>query len=310
MRSGISGGNRILPGGVGYGDQVISRTRTHLALRPRASAAITARSWYRPSARARAWPRWALITLAGLAATLYLTGCLSPRYRHASKKTPHAVVLDRHFPPGPLESTLDTVIVSGGPGSWKRAAFWDEYVVTFHNAGDQPVQIAAVTLADFTGAARHPGDDPWKLQKESKSQAKRYKDAGMAFARAAAPRVLVPAAEPSVVAAAGVGTAGAAAAATATAVALPVYGATVLGINVHNKKAIHAEFKRRRLPLPIVLGAGETRAGSLFFPMVPDPRSLTVSWSQESTGTHPGEGGDSVLPLDFLRGLHVKGSRD
>ncbi len=99
----------------------------------------------------------------------------------------------------------------------------------------------------------------------------------------------------------------AATAATATAVALPLYGATVLGVNLHNKKSIKEEFNRRRLRLPLVLAAGETRTGSLFFPMVPNPQSLIVSWSSQSGGGDS-RGGDTVLSLDFLQGLHVKGA--
>ena len=231
------------------------------------------------------------------------TGCLSPKYKRASKKTPPAFTLNVNFPPAPLETTLNTLIISGGPGSWKKEAFWDEYVVTFHNSRDQPFQVASVELMDFTGSPKQPGEDPWKLERESKSLAKRYQDAGMTVVRVAAPRVLVSAAESSGAASAAIGGAGAATAATATAAALPVYGATVLGINLHNRKAIMTEFNRRRLRLPLVLAAGETRTGSLFFPMVPNPQSLIVSWSSESGDSRVG---DSVLPLDFLRGLHVK----
>jgi hypothetical protein len=212
-------------------------------------------------------------------------------------------MLNVNFPPAPLEASLYTLIIPGGPGSWKKEAFWDEYVVTFHNSGDQPFQVASIKLVDFTGSPRQPGDDPWKLERESKSLAKRYQDAGMTVVRVAAPRVLVTAAESSRAAGAAIGGAGAATAATATAVALPLYGATVLGMNLHNKKSIKAEFNRRRLRLPLALAAGETRTGSLFFPLVPNPQSLIVSWSSES------DGGDSVLPLDFLQGLHVKGAR-
>jgi hypothetical protein len=60
-----------------------------------------------------------------------------------------------------------------------------------------------------------------------------------------------------------------------------------------------AEFTRRRLPLPLTLAPGETRTGSVFYPMVRDPRSLELYWSSE-TGN-----GQATLPLDFLHGLHV-----
>jgi len=231
-----------------------------------------------------------------------LVSCTSPKYKSASKNTPPARELAVAFPPAQVATTLNTVIIFSGPGSWKREAFWDEYVVTIRNNGGEPLQVTSATLVDYAGAARLAGDDPWVLERDSKSLERRYKDAGMAFVRIAAPRVLVAAAEPPVVAAAGIGAAGATATATATAVALPVYGLTILGINIHNKAAIKAEFNRRRLPLPLSLAAGESRTGSLFFPMIPNPRSLAVEWSKESGKE------DSVLALDFLHGLHMKDS--
>ena len=76
----------------------------------------------------------------------------------------------------------------------------------------------------------------------------------------------------------------------------------MFGINMHNKKGITKEFNRRRLLLPLALGAGESRTGSFFFPTIPNPHALTLHWSNGS-----GEG-DSALGLDFLEGLHVKGT--
>jgi hypothetical protein len=55
------------------------------------------------------------------------------------------------------------------------------------------------------------------------------------------------------------------------------------------------------MQLPLTLGPGETRAGSFFFPMVPNPRSLTVCWNSSA-----GEG-ETTLELPFLQGLHVTG---
>jgi hypothetical protein len=240
-----------------------------------------------------------LVFALACVAVCVMTGCVSSKYKSAGKKTPPARELSVPFPPAPLDAKLASVITDGGPGSWKREAFWDEYVVAFHNTGDQPLQITSATLVDFGGTPRSAGDDPWALERESKSLERKYRDAGIAFARVAAPRVLVSTAEPVIVANAGIATAGAAAAATATAVALPVYGLATLGVNRHHKAAIKAEFNRRRLPLPLSLAPGETRSGSLFFPMVPNPRSLNLSWSKDSGNR------DSALPLDFLSGLHV-----
>ncbi|HXA36640.1 MAG TPA: hypothetical protein VNW26_09930 [Steroidobacteraceae bacterium] len=236
------------------------------------------------------------------AAVCLLAGCVSPQYKFAGKNTPAARGLNIEFPAAPIETTLDAVITFGGPGSWKREAFWDEYVVTIRNLADRPLRVESAALTDYAGVLRTAGDDPWTLERQSKDLERRYRDAGMTFARIAAPRVLAATAEPAVISSAGIGSAGAAAAATTTAVALPVYGLTVLGINKHNKAAIKAEFTRRRLPLPLSLEPGETRTGSLFFPMTPNPRSLGLDWSNESGKN------DSVLALDFLRGLHVKGT--
>ena len=257
-------------------------------------------AWICRSIRAEGPPRLrAPVAIALVCAALcVLTGCLSASYKFAAKGTPPARALDVPFPGAPLDANLASVITYGSPGSWKREALWDEYVVTLHNSGDQPLQLASVTLVDFAGTPRSPGDDPWALERESKTLERKYRDSGMAFARIAGPRVLAATAEPVVIASAGIGTAGAAAAATATVVALPVYAVTIWSINRHHESAIKVEFYRRRLPLPLSLAPGETRTGSLFFPMVPNPRSMDLTWSNES-GT-----GDSLLPLDFLRGLH------
>jgi hypothetical protein len=227
-----------------------------------------------------------------------MTACVSPKYQH-SKSTPPIQPLNVKFPSSTLDGSLYSEISDGGPGSWKREAFWDEYIVIMHNDGDQALNIASATLVDNAGAARPAGSDPWVLERESKTLEKRYRDAGIAFSRMAAPRVIASAAEPTVVASAGVGSAGAATAATVTAVALPIYGATVLGINMHNRAAIKREFDRRRVPLPLPLGPGETRAGSFFFPTVPNPQALTVRWTG-SAGD-----GETTLDLSFLQGLHV-----
>ena len=236
-----------------------------------------------------------------LATMCLVSACVSSKYQRADKRTPPVRPLNVHFSPSTLDSSLYSEISDGAPGSWKRRAFWDEYVVTMHNSGDQALNITSAELVDQAGAVQSAGSDPWALERESKTLEKRYKDAGIEFSRMAAPRILVNAAEPTVASSVGLG---AATAATMTAVALPIYGATVFGINMHNKSVIKKEFDRRRLPLPLMLSPGESRAGSFFFPMVPNPQSLTVHWSG-SAGD-----GETTLDLHFLQGLHVKdGSR-
>ncbi len=237
-----------------------------------------------------------LLAAAGLC---LVTACVSPKYKRADKNIPPLQPLNVKFPSSTLDASLYTVISDGGPGSWKREAFWDEYVVIMHNESDQALNISAATLMDYAGAVRPAGTDPWALERESKTLEKRYRDAGIDFARTAAPRVIATAAEPGVVAGAGIGATGAVAVATATAVAIPVYGVTIFSINMHNKASIKKEFNRRRMPLPLTLGPGETRVGSFFFPMVPNPQALTLRWAS-SAGD-----GETALDLHFLEGLHV-----
>ena len=160
-----------------------------------------------------------------------LTGCVSPRYRLAEEGTPLALALDISFPQAPLQATLDAIIAYGGPGSWKREALWDEYVVTLQNHGERPVTINSATLADSDGTAYAAGNDPWALEKQSKILEKQYRARGVAFMRYAAPGVLIVGAGAGAIASAGIFSAGAATAATATVVALPAYYIIVSVIN-------------------------------------------------------------------------------
>ena len=242
-----------------------------------------------------------IIALGVLAVIVFLafTGCVSSKYKEAKKDTPPPQLLNVAFAPAPLEATLATLITYNGPGSWKRDAFWDEYVVTLHNPGTTPLTVSAAGLTDFAGTAQAPGAEPWALEKQSKTLEQQYKDTGVAFVRYTAPGVLIIGAGAAAMGSAGVFSAAFSTAAGATIIALPVYYVGVLTINHHNKVAMEKEFTRRRLALPLTLAPGETRTGSLFFPMVPNPRSLGLRWSTGATN------GETSLPLDFLHGLHA-----
>ena len=234
----------------------------------------------------------------------YQSGCVAAKYKLAKKNTPPVQLLNIAFPASaPLQPTLAALIIYGGPGSWKREALWDEYVVTLENRGEQPVTLDSATLGDSAGTTYAAGNDPWTLEKQSKKLEQQYRARGEAFMRAAGPGVLIVGAGAATIGAAAGGSvfvsAGLVGAAVATVVVLPVYYITVFGINHHNKKAVMAEFKRRRLQLPLTLAPGETRTGSLFYPMVRNPSSLDLHWSSDSSG------GQAALPLDFLTGLHV-----
>jgi hypothetical protein len=244
--------------------------------------------------------------LATLLASLCLAGCVSAtKYKMAGDDTPRAQLLQVDFPAAPLQATLTALIIYGGPGSWKREALWDEYVVALHNPATQPLVVSAVGLRDHTGVSRTPGADPWQLEEESKALCKEYDRQGLAFVKSAAPAVLT----------IGGIAAGSAALAAATStstvtvtvmqgplavVTVPTYFLGRAIANHEDRDDIESEFRIRRLAFPLTLAPGQTRLGCLFFPMVPSPRSLSLHWS-----CGPADG-ESVLPLDFLHGLHVR----
>src|SRR3954470_11695952 len=90
-----------------------------------------------------------VLLVLGVSLTLANTGCLTCGYRLSDKNALPAVALNLPSSPAiappnsPSESastalssgaaSLSSVIVYEGPGSWKKAAFWDEYVVTVTN---------------------------------------------------------------------------------------------------------------------------------------------------------------------------------
>ena len=131
------------------------------------------------------------------------------------------------------------------------------------------------------------------------SRRKQYRDHGEAFLRAAGPGVLIVGVGAATVSAAAGSTvfisAGVAGAAVATVVVLPVYYLSVLGINHHNKKAVMTEFKRRRLPLPLMLACYRTLA---------DSGALIIWGSLQGRELTPGCWPGLAVPL--TRQLHRK----
>jgi len=241
-------------------------------------------------------------------AALLCSGCVATKYQLVKRGTAPAQSLDRPFPAsGTLEASLTALITYHGPGSWKREALWDEYVVRLHNGGESPITVESATLLDSAGGVVVPGSDPWELEKQSRQLEKQYRAHGEAFVRAAGPGVLLVGGGAAAAAATASGWAlvspAAAGAALAVVFVLPVYYTTVLAIDYHNKHQVLDEFQRRRLVAPLTLAPGETRTASLFFPMVRSPAALDLHGLSEA-----GEKRTS-LPLDFLRDLHVPGAR-
>jgi hypothetical protein len=240
-----------------------------------------------------------------------LSGCVSTKYKLAKTDTPPAVELNLHAARPPVDAVLHHAIVYQGPGSWKREAYWDEYVVSLTNPGDAPVTVESATLVDFRGSVNAPGADPWKLESESQTWWQNVKSSQTGnLVAIGAGAVGVSAALLGAAVSVGTGFLGPtfgtqialAGASAATIVAAPIYAVTVVAINSNNKGKVLAEFNRRRLPLPLELPAGGTRQGSLFFRLSPGPFRLALR-CRTAAGPEPF---DVVFELTPLAGLHLK----
>jgi len=245
-------------------------------------------------------PRYLPFAIALFTVTGLLTGCVSNQYKQARKSTPPPELINAGFAPAPVDAALNSLITYNGPGSWKRDAFWDEYVVSLHNPGNEPLTITAATLVDHAGTALPAGGKPWELERKSKTREQKYKETGMAFVRHTGATVGILGAGAVGVATAGVFSASAPLIAGATVAVLPLYALAVLSINKDNRQIMELHFNQRCLRLPLTLEPGETRAGSFFFPVAASPRSLGLCWSAGPAT------GNCDLPLDFLNGLHLK----
>lgn len=252
----------------------------------------------------RTVPGFALRLLVMLGLLGALTGCVtSKKYRLAKDNTPPAQPLGWKASDPPVDLTLRSVIVFHGPGSWKREARWDEYVVQLANHGDQPVTIDSVALIDLLGDPQYPGSDPWKLEKLSYTNWEKYGKTGVKLLAGAGALVAYGVA---VEAAAlnSILSGGAANGAVVFLNVVPVIAlvdiTAVAIMNHSNKGKVQAEFNRRRLALPRTLPPGESATGSLFFPMTPGPKRLTVKGRNKDTPV------ELTLELKPLAGLHLQ----
>lgn len=234
------------------------------------------------------------------------SGCVSNRYKMAEKKTlspPVALNLTTapSDPPPLFTPTVATVIVFRGPGSWKRDAYWDEYVLKISNSTPDPVVIDSAKLFAKGDAVVLPGPQPWRLEKESRD-AWRY---NFGLAKDVTVRVGTGVLAVTTGVAAGIAAGGGFWVASTAAVvggmvlvAGPVIGGTIYR-NVSGKHEVEAEFNRRRLVLPVTLSPGQTTEGSLFFRITPGPRELVLH------GRGANEA-DVTIPLGPLNDLHLK----
>jgi hypothetical protein len=255
-----------------------------------------------------------LIAFALGALAPVLTGCVSTKYKMAKAKiTPPAVTLNLSNVPAPspaahpeLEVTVHSVIVFQGPGSWKRAAYWDEYIVTVANRGGRPVTVQNVTLTDFENQPVTPGENPWALEKLSHHYAARVGERVGDVLKVGGATVLTSTAAGgvAVIGAMNVGSqlgaamvVGGTVMFAAATVVVPVWSVVA---NVNSRHEIEAEYRRRRLGLPMFLAPGQLTQGSFFFRISPGPQRLTLHCLVDH------EPRNAVVDLASLAGLHFK----
>ncbi len=242
-----------------------------------------------------------------------LVGCVSTKYKMAkANTTPPAVTLNLTNHPtttpasAELETTVHTVIVFQGPGSWKRAAYWDEYVVTLANRGTKPLTGVSAQLTDFQGQFAASSDHPWDLEKQSHRYEARIASSIGDVLKVGGATVLTSSAAGgvAVLGALHVGSQLGAAMViggtvmfAAATVVVPVWSVVA---NVNSRHDIEAEFERRRLTLPLFLVPGQLTQGSFFFRISPGPQRLTLKCRVGD------ETRDLTIDLKPLAGLHLK----
>jgi hypothetical protein len=230
-----------------------------------------------------------------------LTGCVSSKFQMAPAGTPAAVMLNLPADPSPIEAYVDTVITYHGPGSWKRHAYWDEYVLSLTNRSIAPATLLSAMLIDANGEPIAAGDRWPVLEKESRAWwdanalgQNLALGAGAVFITAGA--VAAPVGVLVVWAAAEGVAIGASTA--ATFVALPLAAAALYAVNERGELRISEEFDRRRLKFPLDFEPRETRHGSLFFRLTPSPQKLKLTFRVT------GQLREVVIDLSVLADLH------
>lgn len=230
-------------------------------------------------------------------------GCVTSNVQKAASDTPPAMALNLPGDPDrPLQAQLDCVIVFDGPGSWKRRAYWDEYVLSFTNVGPSRIVLLHTQLVDAHDAKLWPGTDWKELERQSADWFKRHatvENVALGTGLAAAGTAFGASTAIGYIAALG----GAA----------PLLGIAVGGILVSggvlylltrptedSEKEIAAEFDRRRLSFPVVVRPHETAQGSAFFRLTPSPQRLILGYEVDGSVAHV------TIDLAALQGLHRK----
>ncbi len=287
------------PPGLKGGWRSFTRRRDRISKCTRANEAELHHAMKRSTTPSPRSPRCGPVAALLLGAALLLTGCVSTKYKMAPKNTPPPIALNLATVQPPVAAVLHTVIVYQGPGSWKKTAYWDEYVVSITNQGPGPLTIESALLVDALNAEQLCGSNPWELEALSRENLKKFEHYGRKIMIGAGLTTGWALSGGLVAAGAWVGDAALVSVAGAVFVALPVWA---LGSGVRilvARGSITDEFNRRRIALPLALKPGATKQGSFFFPISPGPRQLALRCRANGV-MQP-----VTLDLTPLAGLHL-----
>lgn len=231
---------------------------------------------------------------------LFLSACASSS-RYISSPSAPPPDLGLSCQDSDLSVTLNYLILPDGPGSWVKGARWDEYVLTVRNLCEKTLTVEKLRLIDPRGLYIDSGIDPKQLEKMSEAMMKEYKDVGIMVAIGAAPSVVAGAA----VAAGAFGTAmSAAVLAPVALVGAPIYYFGKKHADQKDREAVESEFTRRKLSCPMSLSGAATIEGSVFYPIIPNPKALVIDYRIGN------EMKVLEVSLDKLKGLHVASSEE
>ena len=235
--------------------------------------------------------RWAALA-AGF--TLALSGCGTRMLKEPVAGDPAQVAITADEG---VTVSVHGLVYRDGPGSWARGAYWDEYQVQVDNAATDAIEIERVVLIDALDREVIASNDRRSLARETKKNLRAYRDAGIDVSPGAPPSGTVLAgsallvggtATVSSAASAGVmGMSGSGAIAAAGA-GVALGGVALIGVGVHRaiqNDRIQDTLIARAWSDDTVPASGRVE-GSIFFPLVPAPRSLVVYYRNADATTH------------------------
>jgi formylmethanofuran dehydrogenase subunit D len=220
---------------------------------------------------------------------------LQAKFIPVAKRTGEPPRLDIPQSDENLNVSIDQLVITNGPGSWVQNAGWDEYILTVRNVAADRVSITQVRLIDPRGVYVDRQVNPLMLQKMSIMLGEEYKSMGVEVVATVGTTTLATLAPLA-----------AAPVLPLVALASPIYTLVNMKSQAENSENIQAEFERRQFGQinMFTLAPAATASGSIFVPIVPNPKALVIDYTTEVGGTPQRK--VLELSLEKLQGLHVQ----